>query len=80
MAGLGSGALADEVTRAVEAHRAAPGRVVAAAVVAVGCDVPRDATVAEQDGRWVVTPVKPGGAPKQCYVPFASVAVVELPA
>lgn len=79
VAALGSGALGEEVTRVVEAHRPSPGRVLAAAVVAVGCDVPRDATVTERDGGFVVVPAKVAGAPQQCYVPVASVAVVELP-
>ena len=70
-----SEALAAEVTDAVEAADPQPGYVVAAAVVALGCDVPTEVTYV--DG--VIRAVKVPQPLPECFAPVTSVAIVEVP-
>ncbi|WP_460810990.1 hypothetical protein [Nocardioides salsibiostraticola] len=71
-----SEALAAEVAGAVEAADPRPGHLVAAAVVALGCDVPTEVTYVDGMIRAVKVP-KPL---PECFAPVTSVAIVEVPA
>lgn len=71
-----SEALAAEVAAAVEAADPQPGYVVAAAVVALGCDVPTEVTYL--DG--VIRAVKVPDPLPECFAPVTSVAIIEAPA
>jgi len=50
-----------------------------ATVVALGCEVPEDVVVQEQDGGWRVRAVASKTAPVQCLVPVTTIALVLLP-
>lgn len=65
---------------AVAANPPAEGRVLGAVVMEVSCNIPPSATVAEVDGRWVVTPGKVPDPHPECVVAVTSLAVVDLPA
>lgn len=72
--------LADDVTAAVRQHEPADGTTIAAAVVAIGCDVPPSASVVEDgDAGYRVVPAKVEDPKMECYVAVASVAIVEIP-
>ena len=71
-----SDALAAEVADAVEAADPQPGYVVAAAVGALGCDVPTEVTYV--DG--MIRAVKVPNPLPECFAPVTSVAIVEVPA
>lgn len=71
--------LAADVTAAVRDHEPADGMTIAAAVIAIGCDVPPSATVVEDGGWWRVVPAKVADPLQECFAAQASVAVVELP-
>ena len=75
-----SPAFAADVKDAVAANPPADGRVLGAVVMDVSCDIPPSATVAEVDGRWVVTPGEVPSPHPECVVAVTSVAIVDLPA
>ena len=75
-----SPAFAADLQDALDAHPPAAGRVLGAAVMEVSCDIPPSATVAEVDGRYVVTPGKVPSPHPECVAAVTSVAVVDLPA
>jgi hypothetical protein len=79
LARFDSSAFVGEIQDAVDAHDPEPGRVTAAVVLAVGCDVPTGATITEDGAGWRVTPTKVPSPQKNCYVPVTSVAVLDLP-
>jgi hypothetical protein len=75
-----SPAFAADLADALAAHPPEDGRVLGAVVMEVSCDIPPSATVAEVDGRYVVTPGKVPSPHPECVAAVTSVAVVDLPA
>ena len=74
-----NGAFSEEISAEVEGHDPADGSVVAAAVVAIGCDVPPGVTVTAADDGYVVRADKITEPLKECFAPVTSVAIVEVP-
>jgi len=75
-----AGDLAARLQQAVDRNDPGPGRVLAAAVVAIGCDVPRAVEVDRTDGGLEVTPQATKGPTRECFVPVTTVAVVDVDA
>ncbi len=76
---FGSTSLVQDLRGAVRAVPLAEGRVVGVAVIAIGCDVPPDATVTEDGDTFVVLPAKVVDPHLECFAPVTSVAVLDLP-
>lgn len=74
-----SPAFAGDVREAADTVPLAAGRLVALAVISLGCDVAISATVEEEDGAFVVTPGKIAAPHKECYAPVTTVAVLDVP-
>ena len=71
--------LQGEIVRAAEAAEVPEGRRLAAAVVAIGCEVPTRVVATGGDGATSLRPVLPPPT-KHCLAPITSVALVLLPA
>ena len=75
-----AGDLEARLQQAVDRNDPAPGRVLAAAVVAIGCDVPRGVEVEHAGAGVQVTARAAKSSPKECFVPVTTVAVVDVDA
>ena len=75
-----AGDLEARLREAVDRHDPGPGRVLAAAVVSVGCDVPRGVEVDRTAGALQVTAQAAKSSTKECFVPVTTVAVVDVDA
>lgn len=74
---LGGGPLSADVRGAVGATDVPQGQVLAAAVVAVGCDpAPSVASVTREGGRLRIVPTAVEQPLEECFAPVTSVAVV----
>lgn len=78
VSGFDGGRLAHGVQKAYDEQSLNAGTVLLASVVAIGCDVPRDATVTRKGETVVITPQKLPTGTKQCFAPVTSVALVEV--
>jgi hypothetical protein len=68
--------LAAEVRSVVAATDVPSGQGLYGAVVAIGCDVPPDASVRVEDGDVVITPAKVTSPLQECFAAVTSVAIV----
>lgn len=72
----------DDVTAAVQQAVKDAGDTegrLAAATVAIGCDVPADVSVTEGDNGPEVHPDKIADPKQECFAPMTSIAIVEVP-
>lgn len=78
LADLSGDQLAEGVQSAFDKHADDEGRVLLGSVIAIGCDVPKDATLSRQDGELVVTPEKVAASRNECLAAVTSVALVTV--
>jgi hypothetical protein len=75
-----AGDLGGRLQEVVDQHDPGPGRVLAAAVVSIGCDIPSGVEVERTADGLQVTPRAAKGSTKECFVPVTTVAVVDVDA
>jgi hypothetical protein len=75
-----AGDLESRLQQAVDRHDPGPGRVLVAAVVSIGCDVPRGAEVSRTADGLEVTAQAVKSTTSECFVPVTTVAVVDVDA
>lgn len=80
LAELEPGQLTDGVQEVFDARSTKGGETLLGAVVAIGCDVPKDVELTEADGGAVIaiTPVKVKATTNQCLAAVTSIAVVTV--
>ena len=71
--------LGAQLRELVRRQQPGAGRVLAAAVVAIGCDVPPGVHVTERGDGYAIVPQRVADPLPECFAPVTTVALVEVP-